>query len=529
MKKWTQDYKVFIEGMLTGDAKTQPEIKDFKENHTDTTVSFTIIAEKSAIDKWESEKGGLINKFKLSGSLSTSNMHLFDENGKITKYETPLSIMRAFTSIRLDFYSKRKINLVSKLEQDQKVLSNKARFVEEVCSGKLVVSNRKRRDLLNDLKTSGYDMILKQAAQKDDDESQDEEVEEETSIGELAKGYEYLLGMKIWSLTYEKAEALRAQLAEKTQELEILKKTEPAQIWLNDLDAIEAALDERDAHIDKALASEKKAQQKSRQIQAKASAKTTSKAKKGAKKAAWDSDTESEDEDAISVDSDSDDEFGQSKKQSTTVAPAKKPHAVVKQTKIAATLKAKPSVLVQKPVVAEVQPKKSTVDSDSDDDIVTLSLSERMAKKLMVSPPKQSSMAAQMKEKSKPSALMLDPSDDVAPNKNSPLSHLDGKKQIPSFPKITKVQKVLKKEDAVLKPLNRPTKTAAQSKKPAPAKKGGKRKVVDSDSESEDDFAFDGSDEEVVMTKVSAAPTARNRRARSAVTYNVDSDDESFA
>jgi DNA topoisomerase-2 len=523
VKKWTQDYKVFVEGLLTGDGKTPAEIKDFRENHTDTTVSFTIIAEKATIDKWESEKGGLMNKFKLTASLSTNNMNLFDETGKITKYESPLSIMRAFVPIRLEYYEKRKENLVSKLEEERKILSNKARFVEEVCSGKLVVSNRKRNDILNNLKASGYDLVLKHAAPKDDEDSQDEEVEEESTVGELAKGYEYLLGMKIWSLTYEKAMALRAQLAEKTQELEILKETAPAQIWLNDLDAIEAALDERDGEISKALATEKKAQQKSRQIQAKAVKKSAAKAKGRSKKNEWDSDMESSDEEV--AESDSDVEMVQPKKPSKPVTVAKKPAASLKQTKISAALLSKPSAPLQKPVSVATEPKKIDIDDDSDDDFVTLSLAERMAKKLTVSPPKKSSASAQLKVVTKPSVLEVE-KEDTKPD--SPLAYLDHMKQRPSVPKITKVVQVSKKQETALKPHNRPTKNAVPAKKPAVTKKAAppKRKIVESDSESKDDFAFDESDEEVVVEKVKAAPAARNRRARAAVTYQVDSDDD---
>ncbi len=517
---------MFVEGLLTGDGKTPAEIKDFRENHTDTTVSFTIIAEKAAIDKWESEKGGLMNKFKLTASLSTNNMNLFDENGKITKYESPLSIMRAFVPIRLEYYEKRKENLVSKLEEERKILSNKARFVEEVCSGKLVVSNRKRNDILNNLKASGYDLVLKHSAPKDDDDSQDEEVEEGSTVGELAKGYEYLLGMKIWSLTYEKAEALRAQLAEKTQELEILKETEPAQIWLNDLDAIESALDERDGEISKAFATEKKAQQKSRQIQAKAVKKTAAKAKGASKKDEWGSDMESSDDEV--AESDSDVEMVQLKQPSKPVTVAKKPAASLKQTKISVAPLSKPSAPVQKPIPVAAEPEKIAIDIDSDDDRVTLSLAERMAKKLTVSPPKKSSATAQMKIVTEPSVLEADKKETKP---NSPLAYLDDMKQRPSVPKVTKVVQVSKKQETALKPHNRTTKSAAPTKKPAVTKKAApKRKVVESDSESEDEFAFDESDEEVVVEEVKAAPAARNRRSRAAVTYNVDSDDdESFA
>ena len=132
--------------MLVGDAKKPAELKDLRENHTETTVSFTLIADKEKIDEFEKSKGGLLAKFKLSGSLTTSNMTLFDKEGKIVRFDTPLHIMEAFYNIRQDYYSKRKANLIRNLEAEKLMLSNKARFVDEVCSGELVVSNRKRKD-----------------------------------------------------------------------------------------------------------------------------------------------------------------------------------------------------------------------------------------------------------------------------------------------------------------------------------------------------------------------------------------------
>jgi hypothetical protein len=32
---------------------------------------------------------GLVKKFKLTTTIGTSNMHLFDSDGKIRKYDTP--------------------------------------------------------------------------------------------------------------------------------------------------------------------------------------------------------------------------------------------------------------------------------------------------------------------------------------------------------------------------------------------------------------------------------------------------------
>jgi DNA topoisomerase-2 len=291
IRTWTQDCKNFLEKMLLSNDKTvNAEIKDFTENHTDTTVKFTITAMKEKIDEWEKlPKGGLYAKFKLITSMSTTNMNLYDTDQKIVKHAKPEGILEAFYEKRMMFYVKRKQLLVKNLRKEQKMLSNKARFVEEVCSGDLVVNNRKKIELLEDLQSRGYDLFDK--TNRDDDDVNndvaddgDNELEDSSSTAELSRGYEYLLGMKLWNLTYEKVEELRKQLAGKTADLEALEAKEPSQIWMNDLEAIELALDERDKEIEQAEEDELKAQKKTASRQAMKSKKRAPAKKRVAKK-----------------------------------------------------------------------------------------------------------------------------------------------------------------------------------------------------------------------------------------------------
>lgn len=279
IKTWTQDYKQFLEKLMAGSdqkksddkkgtkKETEPEIKDFKENHTDTTVSFKITASKELLDEFE-DKGGLLNKFKLTGKLSTSNMNVFDEHNRIIKFDSAEKILDYFYEVRLDFYVKRKDYLLDNMRRDQRILSNKARFIEEVCSGELIVSNRKRTDILADLKQREYEMFPK-AGKNRQDTSEDEEEDEDSSDDELAKGYEYLLGMKIWSLTYEKALKLRQELEEKTRTVSELEITPPSAIWEADLDKIEEALNERDQYYKEAAEEELRSQKTAKRRQQK--------------------------------------------------------------------------------------------------------------------------------------------------------------------------------------------------------------------------------------------------------------------
>merc|ERR1740122_689526 len=59
--------------------------------------------------------------------------------------------------------------------------------------------------------------------------------------------YDYLLGMNLWSLTFEKVEELKKQHEVKVVELNELKKTTIEMMWDRDLEALSKGLDEIDA------------------------------------------------------------------------------------------------------------------------------------------------------------------------------------------------------------------------------------------------------------------------------------------
>jgi DNA topoisomerase-2 len=55
------------------------------------------------------EEEGLDKRFKISNSITTSNMVCFDLNGKIKKYTSAEEILVDFFHKRLEFYGLRKV------------------------------------------------------------------------------------------------------------------------------------------------------------------------------------------------------------------------------------------------------------------------------------------------------------------------------------------------------------------------------------------------------------------------------------
>lgn len=62
-------------------------LQDYNNLSTCEVASFSIVLSKKNYNLAKQE--GLMKKFKLTTTLSTSNMHLFDEDNKIVKYDSP--------------------------------------------------------------------------------------------------------------------------------------------------------------------------------------------------------------------------------------------------------------------------------------------------------------------------------------------------------------------------------------------------------------------------------------------------------
>jgi len=223
LKKWTQDYKEFLQGMLPGSEKSSKmQIKDMREYHTENKVHFVLKMEDDMAKK--AKEDGHDNTFKLTSSISETNMVLFDHEGRIKKYKNVLEIMQEFAEVRMKMYDVRKKYLIEKLTLEKDLLYNRARFIGMIIAKKLHVNNRKKAEVCNDLTRFKF-----------------------SKFGDTTPprtGFEYLLIMQIASLTKERKEELERMLREKAKELEILKKTTIAQLWEGDLGRLEAAIDE---------------------------------------------------------------------------------------------------------------------------------------------------------------------------------------------------------------------------------------------------------------------------------------------
>jgi len=238
VKRWTQDYKEFLAKLVeTGDDGARGRIDDFREYHTENNVHFCLNGIADQMKALENE--GLEKALKLRSSISTSNMVFFDKEGKIKKYANEMELVTDFAELRLEYYQKRKDFHVNRLRREKEHLDSKVRFILMVIRNELVVSNRKKVELLVDLRQRGFKTQHQIFHGGDGTEAEDTD---------KRTGFDYLLGMPVWSLTHERVEEMKRQMKEKTAELETLEKTSIGDMWLRDLDAVIAELDAIDEY-----------------------------------------------------------------------------------------------------------------------------------------------------------------------------------------------------------------------------------------------------------------------------------------
>ena len=221
---WTEDFKELLNDLQNDKdkdgKKIVPIVKDVYENYTDTTVDFVITFSKGKVKDLISVKGdygcnGLEKTLKLYSTSSNTNMNLFNAEDKLRKYDTVEEIIDDYYDIRLEYYEDRKDNLIDILEKQLLILSNKAKYIQELINGTIDLRKKKKQEIIDLLNEKEYDVI---------DEDED---------------FKYLVRMPMDSVSEENVEKLLKEYKIKEAELITVKAITIQQMWLKELEILE--------------------------------------------------------------------------------------------------------------------------------------------------------------------------------------------------------------------------------------------------------------------------------------------------
>ena len=240
--KWIDDYKSFLETLLnekggnSDDSETKEKKKyivDFSNNSTEKIVNFEIKFKKEDLAAlWK--KGNIEDVFKLTDSKYTnySNMHLYNSKGIICKYDGVDDIMKEFYMLRLVYYTKRKEHMLKSMKHDLDIYQAKIRFIEEFISGEISILQKEDEEIQEMLEEREYPKF---SSSGKDAEDSPEDLNAGNTVKDESYSYDYLLNMKIKSLTKKKIEELKKLYENKLGLFNDLESKTEKELWKNDL------------------------------------------------------------------------------------------------------------------------------------------------------------------------------------------------------------------------------------------------------------------------------------------------------
>jgi DNA topoisomerase-2 len=221
---WTMPYITVLEGLMDGSVdkagkKIPPVIKDFTSICTEVAVDIMVVLPQGRVAELEAMidpatgVNGLEKLLKLSTTISTTNMHMFDSECKLHKYVSVNEIIDDFYEIRISTYSKRKAFLIDALRKKLVKLSNKARYILANLDGSIDLRKKNATQVEALLTTMKFDKI-------DED-------------------YKYLTKMPMDSVLFENVEAIIKDKENCQTEILILEGTTLEQMWIQELSTLE--------------------------------------------------------------------------------------------------------------------------------------------------------------------------------------------------------------------------------------------------------------------------------------------------
>jgi DNA topoisomerase-2 len=186
----------------------------------DTSVDFLITLTKGKLEELEMQQveygcNALEKQFKLFTTLTTGNMHLFDADDKLKKYERVEDIIDEYFTTRLKMYQMRKDHMLKFLEKELRVLKNKTRYIQETIDSSIDLRKKTRETIEALLENRGFE--------RDEDDAD----------------YRYLTRMPMDSVTEENVTKLTKDFQNKQNEVNVIQAQTPSHMWSSELSELE--------------------------------------------------------------------------------------------------------------------------------------------------------------------------------------------------------------------------------------------------------------------------------------------------
>ena len=219
---WTMNYLTFLEDLCEGGGsktkkKSDGTVRDFVNMSTEVLVHITVQFGRGRLAELEADVdpstglNGVEKLLKLSTTVGTTNMNMFNSKFQLHKYKTVQEVIEDYYEVRMQMYGKRKAAMVKAMEAKVREMSNRARFIQEVVDNSIDL-----RKMADDEATDV--LLLSKQYDKQDDK------------------YDYLTRMPMHNMNKQRVQKLIKEKETVVQELEVLRGTSLTTMWIRELD-----------------------------------------------------------------------------------------------------------------------------------------------------------------------------------------------------------------------------------------------------------------------------------------------------
>lgn len=150
-----------------------------------------------------------LKDLKLTSSITTTNLVLFDSNNRLRKYDTIDDLLEEYCATRYAYYTRRKDHQLTTLKEEYKVTKSKWSFLDLVMRGELDLFNQEEKELERHL--------------------------ERHKLHRVNDSYDYLLNLSVRSFTKQKLISLSNDVTKLKKAIQVQKSLTEAKMWMDDL------------------------------------------------------------------------------------------------------------------------------------------------------------------------------------------------------------------------------------------------------------------------------------------------------
>ena len=220
--QWTKPYKAYLDNLLVKELAPFG-LKNFDDLSVGVKIKFVLYMTEEGFDDAVEKPEVFEKNFRLFSYWKTSNMHCFDADFVMQKYDTIGDILEAFVGQRLPLYEQRRLKQLEQLAKEATELEAKRAFLQAMLDGRIVLMRKEEEEIIGMLKTCGIPP-LSNPLEPDSYES-----------------YRYVVRLPMDRVKKSAIAELDEEVRVKREAMAELEKATPATMWLKDLEEFAAA------------------------------------------------------------------------------------------------------------------------------------------------------------------------------------------------------------------------------------------------------------------------------------------------